>query len=158
MKPLVLFSFLFLFQLGAARALEAPARLEILCITPDGRVSTVPAAMERQPGHDAVLLRDDTLSCDLREGQTSFIIKVTDPAVLERLQLRSEDATAAGSLSIAVSDEALPAQSPKWIEVEGDIAFQQKRHFRLSMLGVAARYVKLEFRVAKSERVAALDL
>ena len=70
----------------------------------------------------------------------------------------NENATAAGRLKISVSNEKLPIASAKWIDVDGNIAFRQKRLFNLSMVGVEARYVKLTFRVEKTERVAALGL
>lgn len=157
MKPIAALCVL-LFQVGFAPlnlASDFPYGVpEITCVTPEGRVESVPVAVERDPARDAVLLDGHTLSCQLREGETTFVIKVSTPALLEHLQLRSEDATAVGSLTISVADEALPAHSPDWTEVDGDIAFHRKRHFSLSLVGVNARYVKLAFRVEKIERLA----
>lgn len=108
--------------------------------------------------NDALIIDEKNVSCPLPEGETTFVIKMSSPSFLDRFTFVNEDVTTATQLKISVSDKALPAASPEWMEVEGNVAFQQKRKFNLSMVGVSARYVKLCFRVEKAERVAALGL
>jgi hypothetical protein len=55
-------------------------------------------------------------------------------------------------LKISVSNYQLPASSPKWVPVDGNVNFTHKRLFNLSMLGVEARYLKLSFRVEDAGR------
>ena len=129
---------------------------EIECITPDGRVTRItPVAPES--GEAAALIKDDdTVSCSLQEGETDFVIAVTNAALLDRLTFLNENVSARGELTIAVSNSPLPAKSPKWIPVEGVIRFEHKRAFDLSMLGVEAKFVRLSFRVEKQPRLAAI--
>jgi len=124
----------------------------------DGRVLEVISAGERGPESAAPIMEDDTLRCPLQEGETTFVIKVSSGSLLDRLTFVNENATAAGQLKISVSNDPLPAASPKWVDVNGNVAFKQKRRFNLSMVGVEARYVKLSFHVEKAERIAALGL
>ncbi|MDQ6623187.1 MAG: hypothetical protein M3Y86_06845 [Verrucomicrobiota bacterium] len=131
---------------------------QIECVTPDGRVLEVPTANEQNRGAAALIMDDDTLSCPLQEGQTTFVIKLPATSLLDRFTFVNENAAAAGQLKISVSNYQLPAASNKWIEVDGQIAFAHKRLFNLSMLGVEARYVKLAFHVEKAGRIAALGL
>jgi hypothetical protein len=56
-------------------------------------------------------------------------------------------ANVSGEMNIAVANSRLPADSPKWIRVDGAIPFVRKRLFDLLMLGVEARYVRLSFPV-----------
>src|SRR6202022_770742 len=60
------------------------------------------------------------------------------------------NATACGELRIAVSNSPLPADSTKWVEVDGIVPFVHKRLFNLSMLGVETRFVRLSFHVENS--------
>ena len=54
---------------------------------------------------------------------------------------------AEGKLSIAISNERLAANNPRWSAVEGAVPFRHKRHFDLSLMGVEAKFVKLTFQV-----------
>ncbi len=101
---------------------------------------------------------DDTVSCPLQTGETTFVIKVPAASLLDRLSFVNENAAAGGDLKISVSNSRLPAHSPKWQEVDGNITFTGKRLFYLSMLGVEARYVRLSFRVEKPGRISSLGL
>ena len=131
---------------------------KIECITPDGRAATVASASAQNQSAAALIMDDDTLSCPLQEGETTFIISLANTSMLDRFKFVNENATARGELKIAVSNYQLPATSPKWVEVDGRIAFSNKRLFNLSMVGVEARYVKLSFNVQKGGRIASLGL
>jgi hypothetical protein len=52
----------------------------------------------------------------------------------------------------------LPADSPKWTEVDGIVPFAHKRLFKLSILGVETKFVRLSFRVeAQEEKTASIS-
>lgn len=127
-------------------------------IGPDGRVVEIPSTTEKNSSATALILDDDTLSCPLQEGETTFIIAFPRTSSLDRFTFVNENAAAEGEMKISVSNYRLAAQSSKWIEVNGNTAFTGKRHVNVSLLGVEARYVKLSFRVAKGGRIAALGL
>lgn len=131
---------------------------KIECITPDGREATVATATEQNRSAAALIMDDDTLSCPLQEGQTTFIITLPSTALVDRFTFLNENATARGELTIAVSNYQLPAASPKWKDVDGGISITNKRLFNVSMVGVEARYVKLCFNVEKGGRIASLGL
>ncbi len=100
---------------------------------------------------------NETLSCPLQEGRTTFVIKLPATSQRDRFTFVNENATAAGELRISVSNDQLPATSPKWVEVDGNITFSHKRLFSVSTVGVEARYLKLSFDVAKGVRIAAVE-
>ena len=127
-------------------------------ITPDGRVAAVPNATENNSSATALIMDDNTLSCPLQEGETTFIITFPKTSLLDRFTFLNEKATAEGEMKIAVSNYRLPVHSPKWTDVNGSTAFTRKRLFNLSLVGVEARYVKLSFKVQKPGRIAALGL
>jgi len=131
---------------------------KIDCITPDGRLVAVPTASEKNSSAAALIMDDDTLSCPLQEGETTFIISFPKTSLLDRFTFVNENAAAQGEMRIAVSNYRLPADSPKWTDVSGTTQFTSKRLFNLSMVGVEARYVKLSFHVAKGGRIASLGL
>src|SRR5213079_3753981 len=89
----------------------------------------------------------DTISCVLHEGETTFIIALAKNSTADRFTFLNENAAASGEIRIAVSDSPLPPDSPKWTEVDGIIPFAHKRLFKLSMLGVETRFVRLSFKV-----------
>ncbi len=131
---------------------------KIDCITPDGRLVAVPTASEKNASATALIMDDDTLSCPLQEGETTFIISFPKTSLLDRFTFVNENAAVQGEMRIAVSNYRLPADSPKWTDVSGKTEFTSKRLFNLSMVGVEARYVKLSFNVAKGGRIASLGL
>jgi hypothetical protein len=131
---------------------------KIDCITPDGRLSAVPSADEKDSRAAALIMEDDTLSCPLQEGETTFIITFPKTSLLDRFTFINENAGVRGEMKIAVSNDQLPANSPKWTDVSGKTEFISKRLFNLSMVGVEARYVKLSFQVKKGGHIAALEL
>src|SRR6266478_324368 len=128
---------------------ESPTRksAQIEYITPDGQFSPVSAA--RLPPHApaAAFVDNDTVSCVLREGETTFIIELPNNAPRDRFTFLNENAAACGELRIAVSDSPLPPDSPKWTEVDGIVPFAHKRLFKLSILGVETKFVRLSFKV-----------
>lgn len=131
---------------------------KIECITPDGREATIATATDQNEGAAALIMDDDTLSCPLQEGETTFIITLPTTSLVDRFTFLNENASARGELKIAVSNYQLPAASSKWVSVDGGITITNKRVFNVSMLGVEARYVKLSFNVEKGGRIASLGL
>jgi len=128
--------------INAEQTSDRPAEVE--CITPDGQVLPL---VNGESNPAAALNDDGTIHCPLRAGETVFIIAVPSPGMLGRLKFVNENSGASGELKIAVSNARLPADSPEWTAVEGTVPFVHKRLFKLSMLGVQARYVRLLFRV-----------
>src|SRR5664279_917765 len=147
---------------GEGNATKSLARMHcgarIDCITPDGRLSAVPSAGEKDSRAAALIKEDDTLSCPLQVGETTFIISFPEASLLDRFTFINENAAVRGEMKIAVSNDQLPADSPKWTDVSGKTEFISKRLFNLSLVGVEARYVKLSFHVKKGGHIAALDL
>lgn len=83
----------------------------------------------------------------LPRGATSFVIRLTRPAQNRSFIFVNENAAAEGELLIAVSDQSLMADSPKWNRVKGTIRFRRKRLFTVSLVGIEANYLRLSFRV-----------
>ena len=124
--------------------------VRVECISPTGQFSDISG----KPGPDkqiASIVDGETISCALPEGLTTFIIALPKNGLPDRLTFLNENAGARGELRIAVANSALPANSSKWTEVEGIVPFVHKRLFNLSMLGVETKFVRLSFRVEKSE-------
>jgi hypothetical protein len=120
---------------------------QIEYVAPDGQFSSLTAAHPAPHKPTAAFVDDETISCVLREGETTFIIELPNNATRDRFTFLNENAAACGELRIAVSDSALPADSPKWTEVDGIVPFAHKRLFKLSMLGVETKFVRLSFKV-----------
>src|SRR5207244_5483952 len=139
---------------------QGPARksAKIQYITPDGQFSPVNAARLAPRASAAAFVDNDTVSCVLREGETTFIIQLPKNSPRDRFTFLNENAAACGELRIAVSDSPLPADSPKWTQVNGIVPFAHKRLFNLSMLGVEAKYMKLLFQVEKAGQRTGLGL
>ena len=131
---------------------------QIECVTPDGRVSSVANPGMSNPGAPASMMDDETISCALPEGETTFIIPLFKAALLDRFTFINQNTAARGEFNISVSNSHLPADSPKWTQVNGIVPFAHKRLFNLSMLGVEAKYMKLSFRVEKARQVTGLGL
>src|SRR6266700_3307871 len=115
------------------------AQTNVECIAPDGQ--DTPAALKSQSEKNILTLDNNTVSCSLREGDTTFIIK--------NMAVR-------GELRLAVSNEKLSADSDKWTPVDGATSFKRKRLFSVSVLGVEAKYVRLTFHVEHENDMAAL--
>jgi hypothetical protein len=124
---------------------EVQTRIE--CLTPDGQLSAIlrPHTIDQ---HSATsIINETTVSCQLREGETTFVIALPKHINCDRLTFLNQNAAASGELKIAVSDSHLSANSPDWIEVDGIILFFHKRQFNLSLLGIETRFVRLSFHV-----------
>jgi len=133
---------------------EGKKSAQIEYISPDGQFSSLrPADTAVQP--TAVVVDNYTISCVLKEGQTTFIIQLPKNTPPDRFIFLNENAAACGELRIAVSDSPLPADSPKWTEVDGIVPFAHKRLFKLSMLGVDTKFVRLSFKVETQHQVSA---
>ena|SRR5437588_1171016 len=120
---------------------------QIEYIAPDGQFSSLTAAHLPSHKSSAAFVDNDTISCVLKEGETTFIIELPNNAPRDRFTFLNENAAACGELRIAVSDSPLPPDSPKWTEVDGIVPFAHKRLFKLSMLGVETKFVRLSFKV-----------
>jgi hypothetical protein len=121
----------------------------------DGRIAPV---TDENFSASALLLDDDTLDYPLAEGDTTFVVSFPRTSALDRFTFVNENASAAGELTVAVSNYRLPARSPKWNEVAGSTSFTGKRLFDLSLLGTEARFVRLSFHVSKGGSIAGLGL
>src|SRR5437867_12788465 len=75
---------------------ESPARRspQIEYITPDGRFSPVSAACLAPRAPAAAFVDNDTVSCVLREGGTSFIIQLRKNSPRDRFTFLKENAAA----------------------------------------------------------------
>src|SRR6202140_1374707 len=131
---------------------------QIEYIAPDGQFSSLTAAHLAPHKPTIAFVDDDTVSCVLKEGETTFIIELPNNVARDRFTFLNENAAACGELRIAVSDSPLPPDSPKWTEVDGIVPFAHKRLFELSMLGVEAKYMKLLFHVEKAVQMTGLGL
>jgi len=109
-----------------------------------------------QTEKNILTLKNDTVSCSLPEGDTTFIISLERSSSRDRFTFINENTTARGELRIAVSNEKLSAGSDKWTPVDGATSFKRKRLFSVSVLGVDAKYVRLTFHVEHEDDMAAL--
>src|SRR5437764_8881140 len=114
------------------------------------------AAQMNQTEKSILTLENDTISCSLPEGDTTFIISLVRSSPLDGFTFVNENIAARGELRIAVSNEKLSADSDKWTPVDGAVSFKRKRLFNVSMLGVEAKYVRLTFHVERENDTAAL--
>jgi hypothetical protein len=121
----------------------------------DGRIAIV---TNKESGPSALLLDDDTLNYPLPEGDTTFVVSFPRTSMLDRFTFVNENGAASGEMTVSVSNYRLPAQSSKWIEVNGGTSFTGKRLFDLSLAGTEARYVKLSFHVTRAGSIAGLGL
>lgn len=140
---------------NAAGTSDLAERIE--CITPDGRLTPISNSDPRSANMPASVTGRHTISCNLQEGETTFIIPFPKGAVLDRFTFINQNAAAYGEFNIAVSDCHLSPDSAQWVEVDGIVPFAHKRLFNLSMVGINAQYVKLSFRVEKNSRITRLE-
>lgn len=136
-----------LFASGSSSHAGASSNPQIEYISPDGEFSSVSAAEPGASKSAAAFIDPNTVSCALKEGETTFIIELPANATSDRFTFLNENAGACGELRIAVSNSQLPVDSPKWTEVDGIVPFAHKRLFKLSMLGVETKFVRLSFKV-----------
>src|SRR5437660_68473 len=115
----------------------------------------VPETINNKTEKSILTLENDTISCSLPEGDTTFIISLVRSSPLDGFTFVNENIAARGELRIAVSNEKLSADSDKWTPVDGAVSFKRKRLFNVSMLGVEAKYVRLTFHVERENDTAA---
>src|SRR5438034_9014021 len=130
------------------------AQTNVERIAPDGR--DTPAALNSQSEKNILTLDNNTVSCSLREGDTTFIISLVRSSPLDRFTFIKQNTAVRGELRLAVSNEKLSADSDKWTTVDGAVSFKRNRLFNVSMLGVEAKYVRLTVHVARENDMAAL--
>ena len=141
---------------GYAGAVNQGPQIEY--IAPDGKFCSLSAANPAAHKSTAAFVDSETVSCALKEGETTFIIELPKNALRDRLTFLNENAAACGELRIAVSDSPLTVDSSKWVEVDGIVPFAHKRLFKLSILGVETKFVRLSFRVdGQSEKSASIS-
>jgi hypothetical protein len=141
---------------GYAGAVNQDPQIEY--IAPDGKFCSLSAANSAAHKSTAAFVDSETVSCALKEGETTFIIELPKNSPRDRLTFLNENAAACGELRIAVSDSPLPVDSSKWVQVDGIVPFAHKRLFKLSILGVETKFVRLSFRVdGQSEKSASIS-
>jgi hypothetical protein len=141
---------------GYAGAANQDPQIEY--IAPDGKLCSLSAANPAAHKSTAAFVDSETVSCALKEGETTFIIELPKNTLRDRLTFLNENAAACGELRIAVSDSPLPVDSLKWVEVDGIVPFAHKRLFKLSILGVETKFVRLSFRVdGQNEKSASIS-
>src|SRR5437773_6071439 len=92
-----------------------------------------PAALKSQAEKNILNLDNDTVSCSLPEGDTTFIISLVRSSPLDRFTVINENLAARGELRIAISNEKLSADSDKWQPVVGAVLFKRKRLLNVSI-------------------------
>jgi hypothetical protein len=126
-------------------------------ILPDGRTVSV-VASDKNENPTALILEDNTLSCPLPRGETTFIITLPKIAALERFAFINQNAAAEGDLKLSVSNYKLAVDDARWVSAGPRARFTGKHLFDSPTLGVEAKYVKLSFHVQKEGRLAGLAL
>jgi hypothetical protein len=143
-----------LFGAGEGAAAQKSARLncgaKVECTMPESA---------RQSGHFPVVITgDDSISCPLNEGDTTFVVALPASGAIEHLKFVNENPAARGTLRIAVSNQALAPNSARWTPVDGDVTFRQKRLFNLSIVGVEAKFVRVTFSVERETNIGTFSL
>jgi len=133
---------------------DVPQMSAVERILSDGQDAS--AALKSHAEKNILTLDNNTVSCSLPEGDTTFIISLVRSSPLDYFTVINENLAARGELKIAVSNEKLSADSDKWTPVDGAVSFKRKRLFNVSMLGVDAKYIRLTFHVAHENDMAAL--
>jgi hypothetical protein len=101
----------------------------------------------------SLTMSDAKIRYTLRRGATSFIIRLAAEDQRRCFTLENENMAAEGRFSIAVSNERLAADNPRWSVVAGAVPFRHKRLFDLSLIGVEAEFVKVTFQVDDPEKI-----
>jgi hypothetical protein len=119
--------------------------------TPDGHLAET-------PGATALILEDNTLSCELAKGENTFVLALSSIQTLDRLSFVNQEAAAQGTVQIALSNHRLNPNDPHWVNSGVPQSFSGQRFFRVSLAGLERKYLKLAFRVQRAGRLAALGL
>jgi hypothetical protein len=107
---------------------------------------------------DDLILDDNTLNCRLHEGENTFLITLQGISLLDRFGFINEQAEAAGTAQISVSNYRLPLNDRNWVSTNNSFSFTGKRFVNVSLVGTEAKYVKVSFQVKKPGTVAGLGL
>jgi hypothetical protein len=145
-----------LFGAGDGMGNEAQKTIRLTCGVKVECTTTGSTQQNGQPS--VVIMSDDSISCPLNEGDTTFVVTLPNSGAPERLKFVNENAAARGTLKIAVSNEALPPNSTRWMSVDGNVSFRHKRLFNLSVVGVEAKFVRVTFSVERETRELTLAL
>ena len=131
----------------SAEPIASADQIRIECLLPNGQIAELFRPHVVDPRSAAAIIDNSTVSCPLREGDTTIVVALPKNPGRDRLTFVNENAAACGELKIAVSDSPLAANSPQWTEVDGIIPFSHKRLFNVSLMGVEIRFVRLTFHV-----------
>jgi hypothetical protein len=113
---------------------------------------TMPEGARHSGQSSVVVTSDDSISCPLSEGDTTFVVALPASGALEHLKFVNENPAARGTLRIAVANQALAPTSARWTPVDGNVSFRHKRLFNLSVVGVEAKFVRVTFSVERETR------
>jgi len=103
---------------------------KIDCSTPDGRLVAVLSAGEKNSSAAALIMDDDTLSCPLQEGETTFNHLIPENVAARPLHFRKRERRGAGRNENCRLQLPAPRKSPKWTDVSGKTEFTSKRLFQ----------------------------
>ncbi len=108
-----------------------------------------------QNASEAALLCDDpTIGYQLPAGQSSILVSLANIENIEKVSLLNEGAK--GSLTIAVSNADVPANSPEWREVQRNVI--PDGALTTNVGPGEAKYVKLTFDITTPGRIAAFGV
>jgi hypothetical protein len=118
----------------------------LLMVDGQGKSVTAP-----QTATAALLGEHDPLGYALEAGATSMIVSLPKA---EQIQLFNFlNLTAAGQVSVAVSNSKLPPNSPQWHSVVKTQEFSGQDVVNCELGSVEARYVKLDFQLTTAGRI-----
>jgi len=123
-----------------------------------GGVETVPMTGNGSDNSGELVLDDNTLSCPLPVGDSTFIISLPRISVLQRFAFVNPNGSAQGEFELAVSSYRIGSRDPKWTSVQAPMKFGGTRFVSMPILGVEAKYVKLTLHVRKQGRLAGIAL
>jgi hypothetical protein len=119
---------------------------------------SMPESARHSGQSSVVVMSDDSISCPLSEGDTTFVVALPASGAIEHLKFVNDNPAARGTLRIAVANQALAPNSARWTPVDGDVSFRQKRLFNLSVVGVEAKFVRVTFSVERETHELTLAL
>jgi len=125
-------------------ALPGQTKRDGVAAASDGQIECLPSGKAEVV---SLTMNDSEIRYALPRGVTFFIIRLDAPGQRRCFTLVNENREAKGKLSIAISNERLAVDNPRWSMVEGAVPFRHKRRFALSLIGIEAKFVKLTFQV-----------
>ncbi len=140
------------------RSADHPANLaradfgtRLLVVDAQGKPVAAP-----QTATTALLGEHDPLGYALPSGTTSLIVSL--PKVEQLQVFNFLNLTAAGEVTVAVSNSRLPANSPQWRSVVKSQDFHAQDVVNCELGSVEARYVKLDFKLSKAGNIESFGL